>query len=353
MVDRSKYWRRYNNCGIVNMSVASIEILSLDRVASQVPIYEKIEIGDIITTRLVNFDDLYTYVKTLGQGASGVVKCYRENSTSNLFAMKEMNIFNSTELEILCSEVEILQEISASITSQSIVKYHDSFVRMSELGALFVIVTEHIEGASLQDYLNGMMKSGEYIEMGTIYRIAYWLFSILAVLHSKGYVHRDIKPNNIMVDSINDRFVLIDFGLTCSLNSKTTKTISCKAGQFDGTTIFMAPESWTPIQDTHKRFLPRNGNKLERLKLLDIWAAGITIYFLTENKPPWTEKFSVGVIGQITGDYEIQYTRAKEIKDILDLSLQKNPQERVNAEYIRDYIGHVISNRFPNFINTN
>ena len=342
----ASYW--YNIFSIVNMSVVSTPISSLDRVASQVPIFEKIDIGGVITAMLINFDDLYTYVKTLGHGASGVVKCYREKSTANLFAMKEMTIFHSTELETLRSEVEILREISSNIQSSSIVKYHDSFVRKCVSGPLFVIVTEHIEGASLQDHLNGMINSDRHIKMETILRIAYWLFSTLAVLHNRGYVHRDIKPNNIMVDDVNNRFVLIDFGLTCSINAKTTRDnhILCTKGEFDGTIIFMAPESWTPIQETRKRFSPRNGNKLEGLKLLDIWAAGITIYFLIENRPPWTEKFSIGIIKQITGAYEIPYVRSNEIEDILELSLQKNPGERINAEYIRDYIGHVVSSRY-------
>lgn len=320
-------------------------IARLDRVASQVAIFEKIVINEVNTCVLVNFDDLYVYVKTLGHGASGVVKCYREKSTSNMFAMKEINIFNSTELETLQSEVEILKEISREIESSSIIKYHDSFISKSGTDYLFVIVTEYIEGVSLQDYLNEMIKSGEYMEMRTILRIAYWLFDTLILLHNKGYIHRDIKPNNIMVDDVNNRFVLIDFGLTCSITARANN-ILCTNKQFDGTTIFMAPESWNITQETRKRFSPRNRNKIAYLKLLDIWAAGVTIYFLTENKAPWTEKFSSGVIDQIIGSYEIPYERSRNIKDILELALEKNPNRRVHAEYIRDYIGYVISNKF-------
>jgi len=324
----------------------------LNRVASQIPIFENVEIGGIITSVLVNFNDLYDYVKNLGHGASGVVKCYQEKSTLNLFAMKEINIFDWKDIDKLQSEVDILRRISNNIQSSSIVKYHDCFIRKDETGPLFVIVTEYINGVSLENHLATTIKNGEYMNMKIIVRIAYWLFDTLALLHSKGYVHRDIKPGNIMVDNDNNRFVLIDFGLTCLISNKIAggnQHILCTNGEFDGTVVFMAPEVWSPIHDTHKSFYHRSflkSNKLDRMVLFDIWAAGITIYFLTENNIPWTEKFNTGIIKQITGSYEIPYIRSKEIKDVFDLILQKNPQERLRADYIRNYIGHVISNRY-------
>ena len=217
----------------------------LDIVVAQVPIFETMEINGIYAQVMVNFDELYSYEKKLGHGGSGVVKCYRENATSNLFAIKEINIYKSTNLEILKGEVDILREIN-NINSRSIVKYYNSCLRKSGNGVLFIIIMECIEGKSLQDYLNEMIDNNEYIDIRTILNIAYWLFDTLALLHYHGYVHRDIKPNNIMEDDINKRFVLIDFGLTCSINNRRINhQIVCNNGEFDGTTIFMAPESFT------------------------------------------------------------------------------------------------------------
>ena len=254
--------------GTVNMSAASEKIAYLERVASNVPVFEKTEIGGIPISLLANFSDLYTSVKILGHGASGMVKCYREKSTSNLYAMKEMTIFRAEDLESLYGEVDILRELSESINSPSIVKYHDCFVRRSGKDMIFVIVTEYIEGACLQDYINAAINENKHFCMKTVLNIAYWLFDILAILHSRGYVHRDIKPNNIMVDHVNNRFVLIDFGLTCSINAKTSKSSNtlCTTGEFPGTVIFMAPESWDTRSRSRKRFTPRSGNKLDRLK---------------------------------------------------------------------------------------
>lgn len=312
---------------------------ALDRVASNVPIFKYVKIGESIEPVLTNFNDLYVFIKKLGQGGSGTVKCYKNRHNSETYAIKEIMLFNSLDLNLLKAEVETLTNLSSPYT----VKYYDSF--LASIGDMikYVIITEHIEGLSLQRHIDTMINAGSYIKRDTILKLGYWLFNTLDFIHNKGYVHRDIKPGNIMVDITNDRFVLIDFGLSCSLNNKNKLT--CEFGEFDGTTTFMPPEAFvsTYNMDTKQKILSivRPG-KLDKLKLVDIWSAGITLYFLSELNLPWTAGFSEAIISQILGSYDIEYNRSEDIKNILDMALQKNPQQRYPAHSIRDAISITI-----------
>lgn len=303
-------------------------------VVSLIPIFETVDIKGTPLSILINFNDLYGFIKRLGNGGSGIVNCYQEISTGNLYAFKEIVVTDYKQLNNLRTEVDVLCRLSDVTTSSSIVKYHSSFITKSDATLIFIIATEYIEGLDLESYLHQIIDKKSFIDMSTILRISYWLFDTLSLLHSNGFVHRDIKPNNIMIDTTNRRLVLIDFGLTCLVKAKKGKYLTCDSGTFNGTTVFMPPESINVNKSIKSKF--------DKLKSIDIWAAGITIYLLTENALPW----SGNIIEQITGSYQIPYKRSREIGDILNLCLRKNPTDRGQALNIRDQIASLISSKY-------
>lgn len=312
---------------------------ALDRVASNIPIFKQYNIGGVSEKVLMNFSDLYVYVRTLGQGGSGTVKCYTDKISNVNYAIKEIPVINSTNISELKDEVEVLKTLSSPYT----VKYYDSFLAYIDDMIKFIIITEHIEGVSLQRHIDNIIKADITIKYETLLKFGYWLFDALDYIHKRGYVHRDIKPGNIMVDINNNRFVLIDFGLSCSIESKNK--VTCKSGEFLGTTVFMPPESLidTETIDAKQKILNIvRPYKLDKLKLVDIWAAGITLYFLAELSLPWEAGFSSAIRSEIKSSREIDYNRSLELKQILDLALKKNPQERYQADYIRDVIADLV-----------
>lgn len=308
----------------------------IDEIANCYPILDTIVINDISVKRLLNFNQVYELDRRLGKGAFGAVSLYREKSTNNLYAFKEIEITDETDIKMLQDEVTILSKLSKD--NRSIVKYHDSFIYdttvvkteetyIYEANVLiYVIVTEYISGFTLQDYILTLIACNATAIPNTIFNIALWLFSTIAYIHDAGYVHRDIKPENIMIDNAQKRFVLLDFGLTCSVRLKTKKVA--------GTPEFIAPERWNIEKSSIMRSFFK-GSNLSILKKLDIWSAGITIYCMVEKRLPWSARNLLELGKQIIGPYAINYTCDNEIiKEIMNSSINRDPNSRLSADEI-------------------
>ncbi len=102
-------------------------------------------------------------------------------------------------------------------------------------------------------------------------RIIYYLEQIVSGLeeaHSQGLVHRDIKPQNILLDN-KDRALLADFGLAATLSNTSASTMITTGPS--GTPTYMAPEQW-------------HG---QAGKPTDIYALGVLLYQLITGLPPY------------------------------------------------------------------
>ena len=94
----------------------------------------------------------------------------------------------------------------------------------------------------------------------------------LKTLHERGIAHRDVKPENILVDSKGINIKYIDFGFSCIKDECYYKNID------EGSLLFLAPEVFD-----QKRVKPFT---LIDLQKLDIWALGITIYYMIFDQYP-------------------------------------------------------------------
>ena len=90
-----------------------------------------------------------------------------------------------------------------------------------------------------------------------------------------GLIHRDIKPDNIMINH-NEEAVLIDFGLSALVTETDQELLERKMGSY----MFFAPEMFAkkPLGDSKEKFNPKES--MSRGEKTDIWALGITIYYL-------------------------------------------------------------------------
>lgn len=215
---------------------------------------------------LLNPSEVYDVVKTLGKGGFGQVVLIQVKATGQLYALK---VLLKADPENLREEIGTLMDISAYPNCRADVAcYYDAFQFVNKSGAVnYGILMEYVEGTTLFRYVQ---ENGTSKQLAT--NTALWLTKVLAELHAVGVAHRDIKSDNILITNTG-ALKLIDFGLTCALRPEITPDApSCDFG-IAGTPGYMSPE----IVDGRVRRNP------DYLKAADVFAAGATLYEITES----------------------------------------------------------------------
>mmetsp|Transcript_10248 Transcript_10248/g.16003 ORF Transcript_10248/g.16003 Transcript_10248/m.16003 type:complete len:327 (+) Transcript_10248:949-1929(+) len=144
------------------------------------------------------------------------------------------------------------------------------------------------------------------------------LINGLEYLHHNRVLHRDIKPENLLV-SKEGALKLADFGVSQHLSDEGDDMISKSAG----TPAFMAPECCVP--------------GAFHGKLADIWACGVSLYFMVHGKCPY-------ICGNVMKLYEmiqkdpIEYDESlpADLLECLKGMLNKDPSQRLNIEQIKE-----------------
>jgi serine/threonine kinase 38 len=146
-------------------------------------------------------------IKVIGRGAFGEVRLVQKLDTGHVFAMKVLR-----KSELLAKEqvahVRAERDILAEADNPWVVKMYYSFQDVSNL----YLIMEFLPGG---DMMNLLMKKDTLSEKETQFYIAE---SVLAIdsIHRLGFIHRDIKPDNLLLDS-NGHIKLADFGLCTGL----------------------------------------------------------------------------------------------------------------------------------------
>jgi serine/threonine protein kinase len=145
----------------------------------------------------------------------------------------------------------------------------------------------------------------------------------LEYLHKNNIVHRDIKPQNIL-QSEDGTIKLADFDVAAEI----TKDVVLNKTK--GTLHFMSPE------------LCKKNTKIEEWQIgyfADIWALGISLYCMVYLKLPFFDHSMVGLINAIESKEHLHYPKQREIskdlKDIIDRMLEKDPKKRITLKEIK------------------
>ena len=201
----------------------------------------------------------YETIKVLGRGGMGCVMLARNQQTGQAVAIKTMLP------EVAVSDQALrrfMREIDVASTLQ-----HPNIVRFIDRGTnngVVYLVTEFVEGsdaARLADMRGGRLP---YKEAAVIISQA---LDALAYAHTQGYIHRDIKDQNILVNGTWPNYTakLTDFGLAKSFTQSGMSGITM-AGDMAGTFAYMPPEQIRDFRDVRPA--------------ADIYAAGMTAYSL-------------------------------------------------------------------------
>lgn len=150
------------------------------------------------------------------------------------------------------------------------------------------VVMERCAGKSLHDVI-----ASTNLEISEILWIGWALVNTISYIHSKGCIHRDLKPQNLLFDS-EGNLKVTDFGLSSRISeAQPRKTVA-------GTAMYMAPEM---AEEVYKR-ITKTGDtpSLSYGKEVDTWSIGVVLYVLLTRMNPYLDAIERSGIRQIDKD---------------------------------------------------
>ena len=130
----------------------------------------------------------------------------------------------------------------------------------------FFLIQEQVKGKTLMDAFLEMIDTGHVFSIAYAFKLTDELLDVVQHLHSQGLIHRDIKPDNIILREGDGKPVLIDFGLI----KQADETNPLQTGTMAGTPGFM------PIEQQMGKALYQS----------DLYAMGMVFLLLTTGVPP-------------------------------------------------------------------
>ncbi|GAB4821071.1 hypothetical protein N2152v2_008117 [Parachlorella kessleri] len=211
-------------------------------------------------------------VKELNRGGTAVVYEGHVIATATPVALKVMTVKDSQATPSF-QAVQREVEYAGSIQHPNIVKLLGYFTH----GPFVVLVWELIRGLDLLDKLN---ECGGRLEESKAALYFSQLLQAVHHVHVNGMCHRDLKPENCIVETITQRLVLIDFGLSRSLSASLGMTLGV------GTPDYMSPEliAGGSIEVLKNRTLGR----YDPVKS-DVWALGVLLFLLVSGQYPFED----------------------------------------------------------------
>lgn len=156
---------------------------------------------------------------------------------------------------------------------------------------LLIIIMEYVSGGDL----GKLIQEHERLPEDFVVSMAQQLLSALSYLHINKITHRDVKPDNILINSIDPLDVkLTDFGLSKIVDSEQTFLRT-----FCGTLLYCAPEVYTEYAEYDENGVRSRGKKARRTPgqrydhAIDIWSLGGVLFYSLTGSPPYPVKTGI------------------------------------------------------------
>jgi serine/threonine protein kinase len=274
----------------------------------------------------------FRLLKKLGEGGMGAVYKAQDVHLDRIVAIKVLAkhlVNNPAYVQRFQREAKVMAKLD-----------HVHVVRCYKFGTdhgMHYLAIEFIDGGSMQ----GVMDKRGKLSVGDALHVALACAHALHEAHSLNLIHRDIKPDNVLLTS-KGVVKVADLGLAKATDENVSLT---QTGTGAGTPLYMAPEQFRDAKHVDGR--------------TDIYALGVMLYYFLTGEAPFKGETYVEVLeAKEKGKFAPARTFNDEVPERLDLYIDKmlarDPKHRyLNcAELIQDLEGLAVANESLSFIET-
>ena len=249
--------------------------------------------------------EYYRYVKVIGVGAFGVATLGIHKLTGKYVAIKTIKkslINDEYSKSKLFLEIYVLKKIQHS----NIIRLLEVFESMKHI----LLVMEYANGGDLLHFVRSYGKLPEldskYIFRQILYGLAHW--------HCRSVMHRDIKLDNILIDS-NGNIKIWDFGIAKIIGKGDKAKEQC------GTPAYMAPEIMN--ENGYDAFYP------------DFWSLGVLLFTLLFGTVPFKAQWMEELHALIQkGEFAFPPGVSQEAQNLIERLIVVNPKQRITIPEI-------------------
>jgi eukaryotic-like serine/threonine-protein kinase len=247
----------------------------------------------------------YSLRRELGRGGMGIVYLARDVQLDRDVAIKVLPAHLAQSRE---SRERFVREarMAAGLSHPNIVPIH----RVGETGAFVFFVMSYVEGETLGERL----RTGGPLPPADAMRVMREVAWALAYAHGRGIVHRDVKPDNILLESKTGRALVTDFGIARGAEPSEAADL----GPVMGTAHFMSPEQALGLAIDGRS---------------DIYALGVVGYLAVSGRLPFEARDSLALVVPSAGQAPASVLRASPglppaLAAVVDRCLSPDPDAR-------------------------
>ena len=249
----------------------------------------------------------YTLVEKLGQGSYATVYKAHHKVNGGDYAVKVISRqrIGSEKLQRnLEQEISIMKEI----TNENVVRLYGTFTSKNNI----YLVLEYCGGGDLQLFIRKHKRLEEIVALKFLIQMARGL----KFLHSKNVIHRDIKPQNLLLSEFSPNAIIkfADFGFAKHLHEAALAQTPC------GTPLYMAPEIFEMKEYDAKA---------------DVWSIGCVLFEMCVGEPPFkgtNHRELYKCIQSNTGQLSKNFALSSDVTAILMRLLELKPERRVSLD---------------------
>jgi serine/threonine-protein kinase len=254
----------------------------------------------------------FELLSRIGQGGMGAVFKARQTSLDRIVALKVLPPSIAKDTKFI-ERFQREARACAKLNHPNIVQGVD--VGQDEATGVWYFAMEYVDGPSVLK----LLKSEGRIPEERALKIARDVASALECAASQGIVHRDIKPDNILLTADGEA-KLADLGLARQMRDDASLT---QSGQAIGTPYYMAPEQVRGRADQYD-------------SRTDIYALGGTLFHLVTGQPPYSGETGAVIMSKhltepVPKAHKVNPDVSEECSRLIERMMQKKPEQRVQT----------------------